>query len=63
MSEKSKRRCCSFNAEFKQDAVDLVVKQVYEASRGICGSYKIDDRLRKDDSLEAACRNIVAPCG
>ena len=29
MSEKSKRAHCSFSAEFKQAAVDLVVKQGY----------------------------------
>ena len=36
------------------------VKQVYDESHGIYGSYKIADRLKKDDSLEAACRNTVA---
>jgi hypothetical protein len=36
------------------------VKQIYDESQGIYGSYKIADRLRKDDFLEAACRNTVA---
>jgi len=33
---------------------------VYDESHGIYGRYKIADRLKKDDSLEAACRNTVA---
>ncbi len=33
---------------------------MYDESHGIYGSYKIADRLKKDDSLEAACRNTVA---
>ena len=36
------------------------IKQVYDESHGIYGSYKIADRLKDDDSLEAACRNTVA---
>ena len=36
------------------------VKQVYDESHGIYGSYKIADRLKNDASLEAACRNTVA---
>jgi len=36
------------------------VKKVYDESHGIYGSYKIADRLKDDDSLEAACRNTVA---
>ena len=36
------------------------IKQVYDESHGIYGSYKIADRLKEDDSLEAACRNTVA---
>jgi putative transposase len=36
------------------------IKQVYDDSYGIYGSYKIADRLKEDDSLEAACRNTVA---
>ena len=36
------------------------VKQVYEESNRIYGSYKIADQLGKDDRLEAACRNTVA---
>lgn len=36
------------------------VKQVYEESNQIYGSYKIADQLGKDDRLEAACRNTVA---
>ena len=35
------------------------VKQVYEESNQIYGSYKIADQLGKDDRLEAACRNTV----
>ena len=33
---------------------------MYDDSHGIYGSHKIADRLRNDDSLEAACRNTVA---
>ena len=36
------------------------IKQVYEESNQIYGSYKIADQLGKDDRLEAACRNTVA---
>jgi len=36
------------------------VKQVYEQSNGIYGSYKIARRLQTDDQLESACRNTVA---
>ena len=36
------------------------VKQVHEESQGVYGSYKIADRVKDDDSLEAACRNTVA---
>jgi len=37
------------------------IKQGYSfKSHGIYGSYKIADRLKDDDSLEAACRNTVA---
>jgi putative transposase len=36
------------------------IQQVYDESHGIYGSYRIADRLRDDDSLEAACRNTVA---
>jgi len=36
------------------------IEQAYDESHGIYGSYKIADRLREDDSLEAACRNTVA---
>lgn len=36
------------------------IKKVYDESHGIYGSYKIADRLKEDDSLEAACRNTVA---
>jgi transposase len=43
MSEKSKRPRRSFSAEFKQDAVDLVVKQGYSfkaAAEAVCVSVK-----------------------
>ena len=36
------------------------IKHVYDESHGIYGSYKIADRLKDEDSLEAACRNTVA---
>ncbi len=36
------------------------IKQVYDESKGLYRSYKIADRLRDDESLEAACRNTVA---
>ena len=36
------------------------IKQVYDKSHRIDDSDKIADRLRNDDSLEAACRNTVA---
>jgi len=36
------------------------VKQVYDQSDGIYGSYKIARRLQEDDGLESACRNTVA---
>jgi putative transposase len=36
------------------------VKQVFEQSHGIYGSYKIANELRKESHLETACRNTVA---
>jgi len=36
------------------------VKQVYEESDGVYGSYKIAKQLQADDQLESACRNTVA---
>jgi transposase-like protein len=49
MSEKSKRAHCSFSAEFKQAAVDLVVKQGY--------SFKAADAVgvASTESQELAC--------
>ena len=40
--------------------IHACVKQVYEESTQIYGSYKIAEQLGKDDRLEAACRNTVA---
>ena len=36
------------------------IKQVYDESHGIYGSYKIADRLEGEEFLEAACRKTVA---
>ena len=36
------------------------VKQVYEQSNGIYGSYKIAQKLQTQEHLESACRNTVA---
>ena len=40
--------------------IRAAVKQVYEQSGGIYGSYKIAQQLEQDDRLESACRNTVA---
>jgi putative transposase len=44
----------------RSERIHASVKQVYEESNQIYGSYKIADQLKKDDRLEAACRNTVA---
>ena len=36
------------------------VKQLYDQSDSIYGSYKIADRMKNDKDLETACRNTVA---
>ena len=36
------------------------IKQLFEESGGIYGSYKIAQELSDDDSLESACRNTIA---
>jgi len=38
----------------------LCIKQVFQQSDGIYGSYKIAQELLEDDSLESACRNTIA---
>jgi len=44
----------------RSERIRSSIKQVYEESNQIYGSYKIADQLKKDDRLEAACRNTVA---
>ena len=44
----------------RSDRIRQAVRQVHQESTEIYGSYKIADRLQKDDSLETACRNTVA---
>ena len=44
----------------RTSSIQASVKEVYEQSRGIYGSYKIAHKLQTDDRLEAACRNTVA---
>lgn len=44
----------------RSQRIRAAVKQVYEQSNGIYGSYKIARRLRTDDNLESACRTTVA---
>ncbi len=44
----------------RSERIHASVKQVYEESNQIYGSYKIAEQLEKDDRLEAACRNTVA---
>jgi len=41
-------------------AIHASVREVYEDSGQIYGSYKIADELKKYDHLETACRNTVA---
>ena len=41
-------------------AIHAAVKEVYEDSGQIYGSYKIAKELKKHDHLETACRNTVA---
>ena len=41
-------------------AIHAAVKEVYEDSGRIYGSYKIAEELKKHDHLETACRNTVA---
>ncbi len=36
------------------------VKELYDQSDSIYGSYKITERMKNDDQLETACRNTVA---
>ena len=55
----------SLNAEpsprtLRAERIRTSVKQVYEESDQIYGSYKIAKQLEKDDRLEVACRNTVA---
>lgn len=44
----------------RSERIRASIRQVYEESNQIYGSYKIADQLEKDDRLEAACRNTVA---
>ena len=44
----------------RAERIRTSVKQVYEESNQIYGSYKIAQQLGKDDRLEVACRNTVA---
>jgi putative transposase len=44
----------------RSSRIRQAVKQVYDESFHIYGSYKIADRLSQDDALESACRNTVA---
>ncbi len=44
----------------RSQRIRAAVKQVYEQSNGIYGSYKIARRLQTDDNLESACRTTVA---
>ena len=44
----------------RSERIRSSIKQVYEESNQIYGSYKIADQLGKDARLEAACRNTVA---
>jgi putative transposase len=44
----------------RSERIRSSIKQVYEESNQIYGSYKIADQLGKNDRLEAACRNTVA---
>lgn len=44
----------------RTEAIKASIREVYDQSNGIYGSYKIADRLRSDQRLESACRNTVA---
>ena len=44
----------------RTEAIKTVVRQVYDQSHGIYGSYKIVEKLKSNDQLESACRNTVA---
>ena len=44
----------------RSDSIKASVREVFEQSKGIYGSYKIADQLKSDDRLESACRNTVA---
>ncbi len=44
----------------RTEAIRASVREVYDQSTGIYGSYKIADCLKSDDRLESACRNTVA---
>ena len=44
----------------RTDAIKASVREVYEQSNGIYGSYKIAEQLQADERLESACRNTVA---
>jgi putative transposase len=41
-------------------SIQAAVKEVYEQSHGIYGSYKIAHKLQTEERLESACRNTVA---
>lgn len=41
-------------------AIQTNVRQIYEDSNGIYGSYKIAQKMKTDKQLETACRNTVA---
>jgi len=43
----------------RAERIRTSVKQAYEESNQIYGSYKVADQLGKDDRLEVACRNTV----
>lgn len=44
----------------RSEAIKAGVRQIYEQSNGIYGSYKIAQELASDTKLESACRNTVA---
>jgi len=44
----------------RTEAIKASVREVYERSKGIYGSYKIAEQLQADSRLESACRNTVA---
>lgn len=45
---------------FRSKRIQREVKQLYDASNQIYGSYKIAQQMQQDDRLETACRNTVA---